>query len=283
MENEHVAEVQDLDPAEQPKVPLRTKDSLSPDPVPPPPGILHHNNGARSAAPRAQTQNFHPLVDDDYSAPGTSIGDPELTLISSVDMGSMDGSESFVDQNRSISLTISKDMLGGTSEVPKNRNAVLSRLGASLTPVALHSSSSSSDDGDSPPEPSSRKKNGFYELRDDGEDDKELLREIPDIPEPFEHEAAHHEEFAPDTAWDPDDSNAEEGTDTDTQDMFKQDRKSPLNQDDSNGGSQLPVPPELKDSKKRKPRSSTPRNVLGGSGKTSPPLMTSSSYSSGDS
>ena len=268
-EGDAAAEVKDLDLVEQPKGGLHTLDSLHPEPMPPPPGILHNNSP--HTATRAQSRLFHSLTDDDFSAPGTSIGDPDLTLISSVDMGSMDGSESFVDQNRTLSLTISKDMLGGSSEVPKNLNAVLSRLGASLTPDLP--ASSSTDDGDAPPSPPAKRKDGFYRLPDDEDDgtDEELMLEIPDT--------FQHEDFAPDTEWDPDDT--EEGEELDTQDMFR-DRKSPVNVDDPEGGLQFPVPPELKDSTRRKPKSSTPRSVLGGSGKV-PSGMSTSSGSSAES
>eukprot|EP00977_Amphora_coffeiformis_P023383 scaffold13191_cov178-Amphora_coffeaeformis.AAC.4 len=263
-------EVKDLELAEQPKGGLHTLDSLNPQPVMPPPGILH--NTSPRTGPRAQSRLFHSLPEDDYSAPGTSIGDPDLTLISSVDMGSMDGSESFVDQNRNLSFTISKDMLGGSSEVPKNRNAVLSRLGASLAPDPLPLASSSSDDGDAPPSPPARTKDGFYELQDDEDDgtDEELMLGIPDT--------FQHEDFAPDTEWDPDDT--DEGEDLDTKDMFR-DRKSPVNVDDSEVGLQLPIPPELKDGTQRKPRSSTPRSVLGESGKLASVKSSSSGSSAG--
>lgn len=250
---------------------LHSLDSLHPQPVPPPPGILHNNSPHTGA--RAQSRLFHSLPDDDYSAPGTSIGDPDLSLIASVDMGSTDGSESFVDHNRSLTVNISKDMLGGSSEVPRNRNAVLSRLGATLTPALILSSSS--DDGDTPPSPPAQKKTtGFRRMRTDEEDgtDEELLLEIP--PQP-----ANPEDFAPDTEWDPDDSEVGAGAE-DVNDMFK-DRRSPVSVDDPEADVKLPMPPELKNNTRRKPRSGTPRNVLGGSGRRSPAV--GGSLSSGSS
>lgn len=252
---------------------LHSLDSLHPQPVPPPPGILLHNSNPHTS-PRAQSRGFHSLPDDDYSAPGTSIGDPDLTLVSSVDMGSTDGSDSFVDYTRTVSLTISKDMLGGSSEVPRNRNAVLSRLGATLTPALVLSSSS--DDGDSPPSPATRKKSGFQRLIDDEDDgtDEELLLEIPNT-----SETVNPEDFAPDAEWDPDDSEVGEDGEEEGANMFKK-RSSPVCVDDPEADIQLPMPPELKNSTRRKPRSSTPRNVLGG-GRTSPAVGSSSSGSSG--
>ena len=251
---------------------LHSLDSLHPQPVPPPPGILHNNSPHTGA--RAQSRLFHSLPDDDYSAPGTSIGDPDLSLIASVDMGSTDGSESFVDHNRSLTVNISKDMLGGSSEVPRNRNAVLSRLGATLTPALILSSSS--DDGDRPPSPPTQKsKTGFRRMRTDEEDgtDEELLLEIP--PQPV-----NTEDFSPDAEWDPDDSEVGVGT-ADVNDMFK-DRRSPVCVDDPEADVKLPLPPELKNNNtRRKPRSGTPRNVLGGSGRRSPAV--GGSLSSGSS
>jgi hypothetical protein len=225
-------------------------DALNPYPPSPPPGILHTNNSRR--------QGGLYLPDQENSTHGgTSIGDPEFTHVSSVDMASTDdGSESFVDQTRSLNMAISKDMLGGASEVPKNRNPLISRMGASLTPHLVLSSSS--DDGDSPPVPPTRKMvGGFYRLDDDDEessDDDVLVQGGDDA----RHQA---QEFTPDTLWNPDDTE-EDGDDVEKGSVFSDEPSS------SSSGSQkqqLPVPPELKDSPRRKARKANSRSILSGS------------------
>lgn len=235
-------------------------ESLNLPPPVPPPGILYHNSPR--AAPQMQSDQFYSLPDD-YSAQGTevvSVGEADLTMISSVDLNSLDdGSESFVDQTRTLNQAISKDMLGGSSEVPKNRNPLFSRLGASLTPHLVRSSSSS-DDGDSQPRRSSRKSgDGFHNLDDDSSDEEFFLD--AELAEP--RRSKQPEEFREDPSWDPDDAE-EEG---ENGKIFS---KRKARHDTSEGSAQLPMPPELTDSSRRKPRPSTPRGVLGGGRRMSP-------------
>jgi hypothetical protein len=230
---------------------LGARDSLLPGP--PPPGILHMNTPRSRAAHPA----FHAMHDDDNdSLRSASVGD--LTLISSVDMQSdmqsNDGSESFVDQNHFLSLNISKDMLGGSSEVPRNRNSsVLARLGMSMTPFSLRSASTDDDDEGSkaPQQPRQR---DFVPLPDDPDDDgsdQRLLLEIAN------QDAIITEDFAPDNHWNPDDTEEEN-------DLIFEDSISPVKEimEGQRTPTQLPLPPELKDSLRRKPRAITPRNML---------------------